>query len=215
MKIVVFGATGNIGRRIVKEAVARGHSVVAVARDPAKSKSSDTRVRMVQGDATNAESVASVARGADAVVNAISPRPGSVGKVPSLVEAARTLLRALPRAGVKRLLVVGGAGSLADASGVQIVDEPAFPAAYKPEALEQRDALEVYRREGGGMDWTYLSPAAVIHAGERTGKYRTGGDQLITDAQGKSVISFEDYAVAALDELEKPGFIRKRFTVAY
>jgi uncharacterized protein len=215
MKIVVFGAGGNIGSRIVKEALARGHSVVAVTRDPTRSKSPDPRVQMVKGDATDAASVASVVRGADAVVNAISPRPGSVGKAPSLVEAARGLLSVLPKSGVKRLLVVGGAGSLANASGVQLVDAPDFPAAYKREALEQREALEVYRREGGGVDWTYLSPAAVIQAGERTGKYRTGGDKLVTDAQGKSFISYEDYAVAALDELEKPRFVGKRFTAAY
>src|ERR1700682_675470 len=213
MKIVVLGATGNIGRRIVKEALDRGHAVTGVARNPAKA--SDPRVRMVQGDATDIDSMSGAVRGADAVVNAISPRPGSAGKAPSLVAVARTLLSALPKAGVKRLLVVGGAGSLQAPDGVQIVDAPGFPQPYKPEALAQRDALAVYRAEGGNLEWTYLSPAAEIGPGERTGKYRTGGDRLLVDTTGKSVISFEDYAVAALDELEKPRFGRKRFTVAY
>jgi putative NADH-flavin reductase len=213
MKIVVLGATGNIGRRIVKEALDRGHAVTGVARNPAKA--SDPRARMVQGDVTDVDSVADAVRGADAVVNAISPRPGSAGKAPSLVAVARTLLSALPKAGVKRLLIVGGAGTLQRPDGVQLVDVPGFPEAYKPEALAQRDALTVYRAEGGNLDWTYLSPAAEIGPGERTGKYRTGGDQLLVDAKGKSFISFEDYAVAALDELEKPRFVRKRFTIAY
>jgi len=213
MKIVVFGATGNIGRRIAKEALDRGHAVTGVARNPAKAP--DPRARMVQGDATDVDSVTAVVHGADAVVNALSPRPGSTGKAPSLVAVARTLISALPKAGVKRLLVVGGAGSLQGPDGVQLVDAPGFPAAYKPEALAQRDALAVYGTEGGNLDWTYLSPAAEIGPGERTGRYRTGEDRLLVDAKGKSFISFEDYAVAVLDELEKPRFVRKRFTVAY
>jgi putative NADH-flavin reductase len=213
MKIVVFGATGNIGRRIVKEALDRGHTVIGVARDPANP--SDPRAKIVQADATDPESVASVVRGADAVVNAISPRPGSAGKAPSLVTVAGTFLTALPKAGVKRLCVVGGAGSLHGPDGVQIVDAKGFPDAYKPEALAQRDALAVYRKEGGNVEWTYLSPAPEIGPGWRTGKYRTGGDQVLADATGKSFISFDDYAVALLDELEKPRFVRRRFTVAY
>ena len=213
MKIVVFGATGNIGQRIVKEALNRGHAVTAASRNAAKA--SDPRARAVQADATDVESVVSAVRGADAVVSAVSPRPGSTGKAPSLVAVARTLLSALPRAGVTRLLVAGGAGSLKGPDGVQIVDAPGFPAPYKPEALAQRDALAVYRTEGGEVEWTYLSPAVEIGPGERTGRYRTGGDQLLVDSKGKSFVTFEDYAVAALDELEKSRFVRKRFTVAY
>lgn len=213
MKIVVLGATGNVGRRIVKEALDRGHVITAAARNVPNGL--DARAGVVHADATQVESVASAVRGADAVVSAVSPRPGSAGKAPSLVAVARTLLSALPRAEVKRLLVVGGAGSLQGPDGVQIVDRPGFPAAYKPEALAQRDALAVYRAEGGDIDWTYLSPAAEIGPGERTGKYRTGGDQLLVDGRGKSYITFEDYAVAALDELEKPRFVRKRFSIAY
>ncbi|HKH49754.1 MAG TPA: NAD(P)H-binding protein [Thermoanaerobaculia bacterium] len=175
------------------------------------------RIRLVQGDATDAASVASVVRGADAVVNAISPRPGKHGKpAPSLTDAARALISGLKEAGVKRLAVVGGAGSLEVAPGVALVDTPGFPDAYKPEALEQRDALDVYRAEAGWIDWTYLSPAAMIQPGERTGRYRrTTGDQFLTDAQGNSTISFEDYAVALVDELEEPQHSGRRFGVAY
>jgi putative NADH-flavin reductase len=216
MKIVLFGATGNVGQRVIKEALRRGNQVVGVVRDPAAVQSPDPRVNLMRGDATDAASVAAVARGADAVVNAISPRPNPRGlAAPSLVLAARALIGGMKRAGVERLLIVGGAGSLEVAPGKLLVDQPDFPAAYKGEALAQRDALTVYRAEAGELDWTYLSPAAEIHPGERTGRYRVGGDGVLSDRKGRSTISFEDYAVAVLDELEKRQHIRERFTVAY
>ncbi|HLZ57791.1 MAG TPA: NAD(P)H-binding protein, partial [Ktedonosporobacter sp.] len=110
-------------------------------------------------------------------------------------------------------IVVGGAGSLEVAPGLHLVDTPDFPAAWKPTALAHRDALEVYRK--ANLDWTYVSPAALIAPGERTGTYRTGTDKLLTDEKGESRISAEDYAIAILDEVEHPHFIRRRFTVAY
>ena len=216
MRIVLFGATGNVGRRVAAEALSRGHEVVGVVRDPASGGASDARVRLVKGDATNADSVADSARGADAVVSAISPRPNARGlAAPSLVENARAIIAGLRRAGVKRVLFVGGAGSLEVAPGQQLVDQPGFPEAYRAEALEGRAALEVWRKEADGLDWTFLSPAAEIGPGERTGRYRTTGDQLLTNAEGRSFITFEDYAVAVLDELERPRHIGRRFGVAY
>lgn len=215
MKIVLFGATGHVGQRIVREALSRGHEVVGVVRDPARSQAPDPRVQLVRGDATDAASVAAVARGADAVVSAVSPRPGTTGNAPSLSDVARALLAGLREAGVKRLLVVGGAGSLEVAPGVALLDTPGFPDAYKAEAEEGRESLQVYRAEGKGLDWTFLSPAVVIQPGERTGKYRTTIDQLLADEQGNSVISYEDYAVALLDELERPQHAGRRFGVAY
>lgn len=216
MKIVLFGATGNIGQRVIQEALRRGHEVVGVVRDPAAVQSPDPKVRLLRGDATDAGSVAAVVRGADAVVSAISPRPNARGlAAPSLVVAARALIAGMKQAGAKRLVVVGGAGSLEVAPGKQLVDQPEFPAAYKPEALAQRDALTFYRAEAGELDWTFLSPAAEIGPGQRTGRYRVGGEQVLFDAKGKSTISFEDYAVALLDELEKRQHVRGRFTVAY
>jgi len=216
MRIVLFGATGNVGRRVAAEALSRGHEVTGVVRDPAVSPASDARVRLVRGDATNADSVAEVVRGADAVVSAISPRPNARGlAAPSLAQNARAIIAGLRRAGVKRVLFVGGAGSLEVARGQQLVDQPGFPEAYRAEALEGRAALEVWRKEGDGLDWTFLSPAAEIAPGERTGRYRTTGDQLLSDAQGRSFITFEDYAVAVLDELERPRHLGRRFGVAY
>jgi uncharacterized protein len=216
MRIVLFGATGNVGRRVAAEALSRGHEVVGVVRDPAAVAAPDSRVPLVGGDATKADSVAELVRGADAVVSAISPRPNARGLgAPSLVENARAIIAGLRRAGVKRVLFVGGAGSLEVAPGQQLVDQPGFPAAYRAEALEGREALQVWRTEAGGLDWTFLSPAAEIAPGERTGRYRTTGDQFLVDASGKSIITFEDYAVAVLDELERPRHVGRRFGVAY
>ena len=216
MKVVLFGATGNVGRQVAAEALRRGHEVVGVVRDPAAVTASDPRVRLVKGDATKVDSVAAAVKGADAVVSAISPRPNARGlAAPSLVENARALIAGLRRAAVKRVLFVGGAGSLEVAPGQQLVDQPGFPEAYKAEALEGRAALGVWRSEAGGLDWTYLSPAAEIAPGERTERYRTTGDQFLVDAAGKSFITFEDYAVAVLDELERPRHVGQRFGVAY
>src|SRR3954464_4051299 len=216
MKILVIGATGNIGQRVVREALSRGHQVTGVVRDPAAVQSPDPRVRLVKADATRADDVARAVKGADAVVSAISPRPNPRGlPAPSLQANARALIAGLRSARVKRVLYVGGASSLEVAPGKALADQPDFPEIYKAEAREGREALMVWRKEADGLDWTYLSPAVEIGPGQRTGKYRTTGDQLLVDPAGKSVISFEDYAVAVLDELERPGHIGRRFGVAY
>jgi len=216
MRIVLFGATGNIGQRITAEALQRGHEVVGVVREPSQSTSPDPRVKLVKGDATNADSVAKVAKGADVVVSAISPRPNSRGMAaPRLADAARSLIEGTKRAGVKRLLVVGGASTLEVAPGLRLLDAPGFPDIYKAEATEGAESLDVYRNEGEGLDWTFVSPAAEIFPGTRTGEYRTSGEQLLTDANGKSQITMEDYAVALVDEIENPQHVGARFGVAY
>ncbi|PYO79130.1 MAG: hypothetical protein DMD63_05275 [Gemmatimonadetes bacterium] len=211
MKIVVFGATGNVGQRVTAEALRRGHEVVGVVRDPDAVQSPDKRVGLVKGDATKADDVARTARGADAVVSAISPRPNARG----LPANSRALINGLRDAGVKRVLYVGGASSLEVAPGKALADMPDFPEIYREEAREGREALAIWRNEAKGLEWTYLSPAAEIASGNRTGKYRTTGDKLLVDDKGKSFITFEDYAVAVLDELERPQYVAKRFGVAY
>lgn len=216
MQLVVFGATGNVGQRVVEEALRRGHEVVGVIRDPEAVQSPDKRVRLVKGDATNANDVAKVARGADAVVSAISPRPSARGlAAPSLAANSRALIKGLRDAGVKRVIYVGGASSLEVAPGKALADTPDFPEMYREEAREGREALAIWRNDAKGLDWTYLSPAADIAPGKRTGKYRTTDDQLLVDDKGKSFITFEDYAAAVLDELEHPQHVAKRFGVAY
>ena len=216
MHIVLFGAGGHVARRIAREALDRGHRVTGVVRDAATFQSYDDRLTVVEGDATDARSVAAVARGADALVNAISPRPSASGRpASSLADAARAIIAGAREAGVERLVVVGGAGSLEVAPGVQLLDTAEFPAIYKPEATEGRESFAVYREEGQDLEWTYLSPAIEIGPGERTGEFRVGGDQILADESGRSFISYEDYAKALVDELERPRHVRKRFTVAY
>ena len=216
MKIAVFGATGNVGQRVVTEALGRGHEVIGVVRDPDAVQSPDRRVKLVKGDATNADSVAKIVRGADAVVSAISPRPNARGlPAPSLAANSRALIKGLRDAKVKRVLYVGGASSLEVAPGKVLADMPDFPEIYREEAREGREALAIWRSEAKGLDWTYLSPAVEIAPGKRTGKYRTTDDKLLVDDKGKSFITFEDYAAAVLDELERPQHVAKRFGVAY
>jgi uncharacterized protein len=211
MKIALFGAGGMIGSRIAQEALARGHEVTAVSRDPARLALKHAKFHAVQGDVLDPASITAAVLGQGAVISAFGP--GHHGEPQDIVRAAKALVAGVRPAGVKRLLVVGGAGGLEVKPGLQLVDTPEFPAAWKPVALAHRDALAVYR--GADLDWTYLAPAALIQPGTRTGSYRTAADTLLTDAKGESRISAEDYAVAMLDELEHPKHLRARFTAAY
>jgi putative NADH-flavin reductase len=214
MKIALFGAGGNIGRRVAQEALNRGHEVIAVVRDPAKFEKRNDAIRVVAGDATSPDNVAAAVKGVDAVLSAVGPGASQQSN-DILVQAARGLIEGVRRAGVKRLIVLGGAGSLEVSPGVQAVDAPEFPEAWKGNALAQREALKIFRSSAGDLDWTYISPAAVIQPGMRTGRYRTGFDQMLFDDKGESRISIEDYAVAMIDALERAQHIRKRITVAY
>lgn len=213
MNIAVIGAGGQIGSVIVTEALSRGHSVTAVVRDPSKITRTDANLRVVAGDVTDVNSIAAAVAGHDAVISAIGPNH-AIGNNDILRESAHNLIAGLKQAGVKRLLVVGGAGSLYVAPGVQLYDTPDFPEAWRAGAKKHGEALEVYRAEQE-LEWTFFSPAAVIQPGERTGKFRLGGDSVLADENGNSVISIADYAIAAIDELETPKHIRQRFTIAY
>ena len=208
MNVVLFGATGMIGSRVLKELVSRGHTVTAVVREPSRVPN-EPGVKAVQGDVLNPAAVAEIVKGADAVISAYSP--GST--TAAVVDATRSLIAGLTQAGVRRFIEVGGAGSLFVAPNVRLVDAPNFPEAYKEIALAHGEALEVLRH--ADLDWTYFSPAAFIQPGERTGKFRLGEDTLIADEKGNSQISTEDYAISLEDELEKPNYIRRRFTIGY
>ncbi|GAA4229832.1 NAD(P)-dependent oxidoreductase [Actinomadura meridiana] len=207
MRILLIGATGMIGRRVADEARRRGHEVTGVTRSGNEGTA--------KAEAADAAAIAGLAKGHDAAVLAIAPpRDGSEPTGP-LLAGGRGALDGLRQAGVRRVVVVGGAGSLLVGPGARLVDTPEFPDLYKGEALAQGELLDVVRAEAGDLDWTYISPAAGIEPGERTGTFRLGGDELLTDADGKSFISAEDYAVALVDELEKSQAVGRRITVAY
>ena len=211
--IVLLGATGMIGQRILAEALSRGHQVTAVTRETSRTGEHRQNLDYRVGDIFKPETIAAAAVDHDVVVSAYGPGMGDANLV---VKAAHSLIEALTRVEPIRLIVVSGAGSLELKPGLQLVDRPDFPAAWKPVALAHREALDVFRKAGfAEFDWTAASPSAVIEPGTRTGKYRTALDQLIVDAQGNSRISAEDFAVAVVDEIEKPKFDGKRFTVGY
>lgn len=200
-----------IGQRILQEALTRGHQVTAIVRDPSRMSRQQDNLAIATGDIFNPDNIAATAAGHDVVISAYGPKFG-VAQEHLLVDATRALVEGVKRSGVSRLLAVGGAGGLEVAPGVQLVDTPEFPAVVKPIALAHRDALAVL--QAADLDWTNLSPAAMIEPGERTGKYRTGTNRLLVNERGESRISAEDYAVALLDEVENPRHNRQRFTVA-
>ncbi|WP_183573178.1 NAD(P)-dependent oxidoreductase [Mucilaginibacter sp. X5P1] len=212
MKIAVFGAGGRIGSRIVTEALNRGHDVTAAVRHPENYTVIHPHLKVAKADLFNSQDVETAAFNQDAVVSAYNPAKGIPPS--TITEVAIPLINGLKQAHVKRLIIVGGAGSLEVAPGLQLVDTPDFPPEYKAVSLAHRDALALYKKENG-LDWTFLSPSAEIYPGTRTGKFRTGDNQLLTDANGKSHISMEDYAIAIVDELETPMHIKGHFTVGY
>ena len=214
MKIAIIGASGNIGSRITHEALSRGHEVTAIVRDPSKLTLENESLVVTKGDALDAEDLAAKIEGQDAVVVSYSSGWGPGADYTNHNKVAESVIEAAKRAGVKRLLNVGGAGSLYVAPDVQAVDTPDFPADWKEGASAQRDSLKIYQQEKE-LDWTFFSPAFMIGPGERTGKFRLGTENPVVNEKGESNISYEDYAVAVLDELEKPQFIRKRFTIGY
>ncbi|KWK54118.1 3-beta hydroxysteroid dehydrogenase [Burkholderia stagnalis] len=208
LNIALFGATGTIGSRIAAEAARRGHRVTALSRTPG---ASGNGITAKAADLLDPASIAAALPGHDVVASAYGPKQDDTAKV---VAAARALVDGVRQAGLKRLVVVGGAGSLEVAPGKQLVDVDGFPDAYKPVALAHRDAL-AFLRTVNDLDWTFFAPAALIAPGERTGVFRTGVGALIVDANGDSKISTEDYAVAFVDALEQGSFVREIATVAY
>jgi uncharacterized protein len=203
MKIAVIGASGNAGSRIVAELARRGHAVTAIARNPEKI-AEFPGVTAKKGDADDRAALAKLLAGHDAAISSIH----------FLASDPEKLIGAAKDARVGRYLVVGGAGSLEVAPGVRLVTTPTFPPQYKAEAEKGAAFLDRLSQEKD-LNWTFLSPSAQFTAGERTAKFRLGIDQILTDGNGKSWISFEDFAVALADEIERPAHIRKRFTVGY
>jgi putative NADH-flavin reductase len=203
MKIALIGVTGRVGSRLLAELLRRGHHVTGIARNTGKLPGQPGLV-LTNADADQPAQVAPLLAGHDAVISALK----------FAITDAAALITAVKQARVKRLMVVGGAATLEVAPGHLLLDAPGFPAAYRPEAEGGLRFLDSLRGERE-LDWTFLSPPAELDPGERTGKFRLGTDQLLTDANGKSWISMEDYAIAFVDELEAPKHSRQRFTVGY
>lgn len=213
MKIALIGATGFVGSAILKEALDRSHEVAAIARNPDK-LIPQAKLHTKRGDVYNEDEVARLVAGYDAVISAFNPGWSNPDIYNQQIKGAQAIINGVKKAGVKRLLFVGGAGSLEVKPGVQSVDLPGFPTEYKQGALATRETLNMLRKEAG-LEWSFLSPSADLSPGRRTGRFRLGTDQLLVDAQGESRISVEDYAMAMIDEVENPKHIRRRFTVGY
>jgi putative NADH-flavin reductase len=195
MRVLILGAGGGVGSHIVEEARSRGHDVTGAGRDAVR----------------DADTVAAAARGHAVVINAAFDR----SRPDSLLEILEALLGGLPRAGVERLIVVGGAGTLEVEPGKRVVDLDDFNPGYKAEALAHADVLELLRKADTPLDWTVVTPPRSFEDSGRTGSYREAADALLLDADGLSRISLEDFAAAILDEAETPRHARARFTVAY
>ncbi len=203
MKIAIIGATGNVGTRLVNEALHRHHAVTAIARDTSK-LTSRTGLSAVSGDVAKPDLLLPLLKGHDAIISSLRFQNTDPQQ---LIELVR-------HSGVKRYLVVGGAASLEIAPGEILLNAPNFPAAYKPEASAGKAFLDALRN-AKDLEWTFLSPSAFFGPGERTGKFRLSDNTLLTAADGKSSISYEDYAIAMFDEIETPKHVRGRFTVGY
>jgi putative NADH-flavin reductase len=207
MKVVVYGATGTSGRCIVNELLARGHSVTGVARNPVDLPAN---VRAEKDDLSSVEKIATIISGADAVVSAYAPPQDDTDQ---LIGVTARQIEAVHKAGNPRLIVVGGAGSLHVAPAVTLLGSGHLPEAWVPIATSHEKALKLL--EASDINWTYFSPAAFFEPGIRTGKFRLGAHDLVADEKGQSRISMEDYAIALVDELEKPAHQRAQFTIGY
>jgi putative NADH-flavin reductase len=213
MKIAIIGASGKIGSSIRDEALARGHQVTAIVRHPEKITIKNPRLSVVKADILK-DKVEELVKGHDAVISAYNPGWNNPDIYNEQIKGYKAIINGVKKSGIKRLLVVGGAGTLEVAPGVQLLDTVTFPENIKGGVLATREVLYILRKEKD-LEWTFLSPPSSIASGERTAHYRVGKDQLIKNEKGESKISTQDYAIAMLDELEHPKHIRQRFTVAY
>jgi putative NADH-flavin reductase len=209
MELVLYGATGNAGSRILTELLSRGHKVIAVVRNQAKLQP-QKNLTIQAGDLSDPTRIAEAVKGSDAVVSAYGP---GLNAPDDLVGATERLIAGLEQSGVKRLLVVGGAGTLEVSPGTLLVDSPMLPSEWKPIAQAHLKALKVL--QSSDLDWTSLAPAGFFEPGDRTGVFRLGKDNLIVSDKGESRISMEDYAIALVDELESHAHPRQRFSVGY
>lgn len=216
MRVALIGASGFVGTAVLNELIQKGHQVTAIVRNPENLKQAEN-ITAVKANVLNAGEVADAVKGHDAVISTYNAGWTNPDLYNEFLEGSKAIQEGVKEAGVKRLIIVGGGGSLYIAKGLQIVDTPEFPAEWKPGALAARDYLNIIKTEQE-LEWTFLSPAIEMHqgtSGERKGNYRTGLESPVFDDNNKSIISVEDTALAIVDELENPKHVRKRFTIAY
>ncbi|MCE6993158.1 NAD(P)-dependent oxidoreductase [Dyadobacter sp. CY323] len=217
MNVALIGATGFVGSQVLKELIARGHQVVAIARNPDKIDATGDLVTPVAANVLDPLEVTAAVTGTDAVVATYNPGWTNPNIYNEFLEGAQAIQQGVKDSGVTRFLLVGGAGSLEVAPGLQLVDTPEFPAEYKAGSEANRDYLNILRKETE-LDWTYLSPAIEMHPGTSSykyGTYKTSLETPVFNEQGRSIIAVEDLAKAVVDEIENPQYIQKRFTVGY
>lgn len=217
MKIALIGATGFVGSAILKEGLNRGHEVLAILRNPSKLTLKNPALTIVQGDVIDAFKLADQLKGKDIVISAYNSGWGNPNIYNEFLKGSECIQEAVKKSGVKRLIVMGGAGSLFIKPGLQLVDSPNMPATFKAGSQAARDYLNILKKENQ-IEWTYISPAIQMgkeSSGVRKGTYRTSLEEPVFDANHKSIISVEDLAMAVIDEAEKPKHIRERFTVGY
>ena len=215
-KIAVIGATGFVGTQVVKELENRGYFVNALARNISKISETEN-VKAIEADVYNTSELAHVLKGNDAVISTFNPGWTNPNIFEDFLKGAKSIEKAIEESGVKRFIVVGGAGSLYIAENIQLIDTSEFPAEIKPGAEAARQYLEIIKKNTE-LDWTFFSPAIEMHqgtAGVRKGTYRTALENPVFDENGRSILSVEDVAVALVDELENNQFVKQRFTAAY
>lgn len=214
-KLVIIGASGYVGSALLQEALRRGYEVKAIVRHPEKITVKDQKLQIVQGDISSEEAVSQFVKGADAVISAYNPGWQNPDIYEETLRNYPFIINGCKKAGIKRLQIVGGAGSLFIAPGLRLMDSGEVPEKLLPGIKALAEVLFRFLLPEKSIDWVFLSPSASLEPGQRTGKYRTGKDDLLTNEKGESKISVEDYAVAMLDELDHPRHHQERFTVGY
>ena len=213
--VVLIGASGFVGTAILNELLNRGHKVTAIVRDPAKVTASNPNLKVIQADVTDTDVLIEASKGKDAVISAYNPGWKNPNIYEETLKNYPLIVDSVKKAGVERLLIVGGAGTLFYAPGKMVMDADDVPAKLLPGIKSLGEFYQNTLRKENDIDWIFLSPAANMTPGERTGKFRIGKDDLVVDVNGDSNISVEDYAVAMVDELEQKKYHKERFTIGY
>lgn len=213
--VVLIGASGFVGNAILNELLSRGHKVTAVVRNPEKINVSNSNLEIVKADIADTNAMVGICKGKEAIISAYNPGWTNPDIYEETLRNYPLILEAVKRSGAKRLLCVGGAGTLFCAPGLRVVDSGAIPDAIMGGVKSLGEFYLNTLMNEKDIDWIFFSPAGTLEPGKRTGKFRLGKDNLIIDENGISHISVEDYAVAMVDELENPKHHCERFTIGY